>query len=36
MKKLQNKVFYTLLSILTLFVLTIILIFNIQNYYEAK
>ena len=36
MKKLQNKVFYTLLSILTLFILTIILIFNVQNYYETK
>ncbi len=36
MTKLQNKLFYTLFSILTLSILTIIVIFNTQNYLEQK
>lgn len=36
MTKLQSKLFYTLFSILTLSILTIIVIFNTQNYLEQK
>lgn len=36
MTKLQNKLFYTLFFILTLSILTIIVIFNTQNYIEQK
>ena len=36
MKKLKSKVFYTILGILTLSLLSFIVIFNIQNYEEQK
>ena len=32
MKKLKNKVFYVIFSILTLFLISILLIFNSQSY----
>lgn len=35
-KKLSNKIFYTLILILSIFILTVVGIFNIQNYYEQK
>ena len=36
MKNLKNKVYYTILAILTFSVLTFILIYNVQNYLQAK
>lgn len=36
MNKLKNKVFYTTIAILTISVLSIIVIFNVQNYIEQK
>ena len=36
MNKLKNKVFYTTMAILTISVLSIIVIFNTQNYIEQK
>lgn len=36
MKKLKNKVLYTVLSILTLSLLSFIAVFHIQNYFEQK
>jgi competence protein ComGC len=36
MKKLKNKIFFTILLILTISVLSIITIFTIQNYLEQK
>lgn len=35
-KKLSNKIFYTLILILSISILTVVGIFNIQNYYEQK
>lgn len=35
-KKLSNKIFYTLILILIVSILTVVGIFNIQNYYEQK
>ncbi len=35
-KKLRNKIFYTLILILSISILTVVGIFNIQNYYEQK
>ena len=35
-KKLSNKIFYTLILILSISILTVVDIFNIQNYYEQK
>lgn len=35
-KKLSNKIFYTLVLILSISILTVVGIFNIQNYYEQK
>lgn len=34
MKKLKNKVFYVIFSILTLFLISILVIFNSQNYQQ--
>ena len=36
MKKLKNKVFMVILSILTIFLATILIIFNYQYYYSFK
>ena len=36
MKKLKNKIFYTIFSILMLSQITFIIIFNVQNYVEQK
>ena len=36
MKKLKNKLFYTILTILSLFLITILFIFNYQDYKNAK
>lgn len=36
MNKLKNKVFYTILGILTISLLSFIVVFNIQNYLEQK
>jgi len=36
MNKLENKVFYTILGILTISVLSFIVVFNVQNYFEQK
>ena len=36
MKKLKNKVFYTIFSILTISLLSFIVVFNVQNYLEEK
>ena len=36
MKKLKNKVFYTIFGILTISLLSFIIIFNIQNYFDKK
>ncbi len=36
MKKLKTKVFWVILSILTIFVISILTIFNYQNYFSAK
>ena len=35
-KKLSNKIFYTLILILSISILTVVGIFNIQNYYEQE
>lgn len=35
-KKLSNKIFYTLVLILSISILTVVGIFNIQNYFEQK
>lgn len=35
-KKLSNKIFYTLILILSISILTVVGLFNIQNYYEQK
>ena len=35
-KKLSNKIFYTLILILSLSIFAVVCIFNIQNYYEQK
>ena len=35
-KKLSKKIFYTLVLILTISILTVVSIFNIQNYLEQK
>ena len=36
MKKLKNKMFFTLFTILTLFLLTLLFLFNYQDYHQAK
>ena len=36
MKKLKNKVFYTIFLILTLSLFTFIFLLNLQNYFEQK
>ena len=36
MKKLKKKVFYTILGIFTISILSFIVVFNIQNYFEQK
>lgn len=36
MKKLKNKIFYTIFSILTISTLSFIIVFNFQNYLEKK
>ena len=36
MKKLKNKVFYTIFGILTISLLSFIVVFNVQNYLEEK
>ena len=35
MKKLKNKVFFTIFTLLSLFLITILVIYNYQNYNEA-
>ena len=35
-KKLSNKIFYTLVLILSISILTVVCIFNIKNYFEQK
>lgn len=36
MKKLKNKVFFTIFGILSFNIFVIIIIFNVQNYFEQK
>ena len=36
MKKLKNKVFYTIFGILTISIISFIIVFNIQNYLDKK